>query len=395
MLRGTLALFLALLAGDPSFAQAPAAVSPSSSGQVRCPALTEAPKEVLANPVPYDRLIGYLSLVERYCRDPQQALAEIDRFPWTDFRDSRGYLAHRRDQMLSRAVNKQSLFGGADWFVRVVRTAAMLHLDRAVVEPAGTEAGASHLNWSRELVRLLPGVDPDPTFQRDWYIVVSAYLQGQLRLAELDEHLSEARAAFPDDAQVLLAWGLMREAEASPGGSVVIEVLRLRTSALRLRFPDEESALADAERYFREALERDPGLHEARLRHGRVLGRLERPDEALRELDAVRTAHAEPRQTYLAALFAGAVLGRAGRLPEAVEAYRAAAGLYPRCQTATLALSYAMRKSGARDEALALVRQALDHDSDAECVDPWWLYDFGLGPQGDALLDRLRAEVRR
>ncbi len=395
MPRGTLALLLLLVAVDPTFAQAPAVSSPSPTGQVRCPVPTEAPQELLQNPDDYDRIIRYLSLVERYCRDPQRALEEIDRFPWTDFRDGLAYLAHRRGQMLSQAVNKQSLFGGTDWFVRVVRTATMLHLDRAVAEPTGTETATSHLHWSRELVHLLVNVEGESAFRRDWYIVVSAYLQGQLRFAELDEHLSEARAAFPDDAQVLLACGLMREAEASPGGRAAIATLRQRPGGWRLQVPDPRNALADAERDFRLALERDPGLHEARLHHGRVLDRLGRPDEALRELNVVRAAGAEPRQTYLAALFAGAVLGRAGRLPEAIAAYRAAAGLYPQCQTATLAQSYVVRRSGDREGALALVRQALDHDSDADCVDPWWLYGFGLGPQGDALLDQLRAGVRR
>ena len=287
------------------------------------------------------------------------------------------------------------MFGSVDWYVRVVQTASMLHLDRALQGQPGSETHASHLNWSRQLMRLLEGVEEDPSFRHDWYIAVGALLHGQVLFRELDAHLREARDAFPESARLALAWGMMREAEASRR---ILPLLMADNMArvFATERPDPERWLEDAARSYSRALDLDPGLHEARLRHGQVLVALGRPDPGYADLLAVRDAASGDRRVgYLASLFAGAVLERNDRVPEAVESYRAAAELYPECQIGTFALSHAVRKAGNRDEAARLVQAALDRGTNEACLDPVWIYDLGPGPQADELIDGLRRRVRR
>jgi tetratricopeptide (TPR) repeat protein len=212
---------------------------------------------------------------------------------------------------------------------------------------------------------------------------------------ELDAHLREARDAFPDSARLALAWGMMREAQASHR---ILPLLMADNMAkvFATERPDPRRWLEDVERTYGRALDLDSGLHEARLRRGRVLVTLGRPDPGYADLLAVRDAASLDRRLgYLASLFAGAVLEKNGRASEAVESYRAAAELYPECQIATFALSHALREAGNRDEATRLVQVALDRGANESCLDPFWLYDLGTGPQSDQLIDDLRRRVRQ
>ena len=395
MRRGTLALFLLLVAVDPSSAQPATPSSLRATGPARCPTLVEAPAEIQKDPPGFDRIIRYLTLVERYCRNADEALNEVDEFPWTDFKDSRGYLALHRDRLVKSSTSPTSVFGSVDWYVRVVQTASMLHLDRALQGQPGSETHASHLNWSRELVRLLEGVEGESTFRHDWYVAIGALLHGEVAFRDLDAHLREARGAFPESARVALAWGMMREAQASRRILPLLLAHNMARVFVTER-PDPERWLEDAERSYSRALNLDPDLHEARLRHGQVLVALGRPDAGYADLLAVRDATSEDRRFgYLASLFAGAVLERNDRVPEAVESYRAAAELYPECQIASFALSHALRKAGNRDEAARLVQMALERGTNKSCLDPVWIYDLGPGPQADELIDGLRRRVRR
>jgi len=199
----------------------------------------------------FDRIIRYLRLVERYCRDADQALREIDEFPWSDFKGGRGYLAVHRERLLSGGTSPAALFGGVDWFVRVVATAS--------------------------------------TFRHDWYLAVGAFLHGRLAFRELDAHLREARDAFPQSADMTLAWGTMREAQASPR----LAPLLMSQGSER---PNPRRALEDAERSYRQALDRDPQLDEARLRRGKVLVALGRHDHGYADLVAARESSSGDRR---------------------------------------------------------------------------------------------------
>lgn len=322
----------------------------------------------------------YLAAATRYCEGQvEPALAELSAWDLRFFNDVR-----------------QELRTNSGWTQPAIQCAAMLHTELALRARSRTTEQTSHLNWARQLLKLPAQGQPflDQSFRRDWLVAVSALLHGELRFTELDDYLQEASRAFPDDAAILFAWGLLREAQTSPRLAVVAKTLPGRTETSLGRFPNRSGALRDAEFFYRRALGRDPSLVEAKLRLGHVLAMRGRPDDALAELAAVRDSQATPRLVYLAALFAGRVFQEARRLSEAEASYRVAAPLYPKCQVALTALSHVAFLSGNRDRAASLAMSALSPGLPDECEDPWMLYDFGRGPEAETLFERLRARLR-
>jgi tetratricopeptide (TPR) repeat protein len=322
--------------------------------------------------------LQYLALAEGVCQgEVESALEQLSTWDWRSFADIRGHMRQ---------------FGG--WQLREVQCAALMHTEMALrAVPRSTEE-VSHLNWARQLLRLLDGQLIDQSFRHDWFVAVAAHLHGQFRFVELHDYLSEATRAFPDEAEIPFAWGLLREAQTSPHLAVVAAGLPGRTETFLGPFPDRRGALREAEQYFRRALARDDTMLEARVRLGHVLDLRGRPDDALDTLAVARAQIGDRRLAYLASLFTGDILERRGRLNDAIEAYRSAEAAYPGCQAGAIALSHATREAGDRGEAERLVRQILRGAAGEQCEDPWLLYDFGLAPQADALFDRLRAKVR-
>jgi tetratricopeptide (TPR) repeat protein len=92
---------------------------------------------------------------------------------------------------------------------------------------------------------------------------------------------------------------------------------------------------------YREALDADPDLTEARLRLGRVLYLVSRHGDALGEFErtlADARTRREVGTAYLAALFAGQLHEFEGRTIEAAASYRAAIAVCPSCPSAPVAL---------------------------------------------------------
>ena len=82
-----------------------------------------------------------------------------------------------------------------------------------------------------------------------------------------------------------------------------------------------EADLARAAASYREALALNDELWEARLRLGSVLGRLHQTDEAMAQLERVRTQASDPRFRYLASLSLAQIHEKAGRSEAARAAY--------------------------------------------------------------------------
>jgi hypothetical protein len=118
---------------------------------------------------------------------------------------------------------------------------------------------------------------------------------------------------------------------------------------------------------YREALEADPDLTEARLRLGRVLYLVSRHGDALGEFErtlADARTRGEGGTAYLAALFAGELHEFENRTNEAAASYREAIAICPTCPSAPVALLSLYLASGGDAEGWQVVDAMLRHAGD-------------------------------
>ena len=254
-----------------------------------------------------------------------------------------------------------------------------------VVDGAGTGLGLSstHLELARALIRkLTPAVRE--AFARAWYVGSAAELARRKNFAELAVHLEHARDIVPGDAEILLASGYLHECFAGPMAQAAA---RERAS---IRVGERSTNLRQAERYFREALEEDPVLAEARLRLGRVLGLQNRHKDAIPELQRALDLAKDRMQSYYALLLLGREEESLGRLEAAREHFEHASAMYPTAQSPRLALSRLAVERGNDDEAQRTLDGVIDAPPEAATtIDPWWIYDFGPGRYADSKLSEL------
>jgi tetratricopeptide (TPR) repeat protein len=142
---------------------------------------------------------------------------------------------------------------------------------------------------------------------------------------------------------------------------------------------------------YRAALDEDPSLAEARLRLGRTLALMNRVEPAREALEAAAATAGDPRVTYLAQLFLGALSSYQRDYPRARQAFQAALEIAPMCQTPYIALAFVERMTGHDEAAHALFERFSAWQSAPLEADPWWAYQNG-GLDDDNLV-WLRAKV--
>jgi tetratricopeptide (TPR) repeat protein len=222
-------------------------------------------------------------------------------------------------------------------------------------------------------------------------------------LADLDPHVRKSVALFPDDAGILFDAGCYAETYASPvmqatlsRATVDERPSRARAMDLLRRYAGSPARLlADAERYFREAVRHDSGFTEARVRLGRVLTVRNRANDAIRELEQAVRMPGDATLRYYAWLFYGEALERAGRGAEAMRAYRSAERLFPGAQSPQLAISHLAGEREDRSTAAAAVERVLSADINAERhFDPWWMYHRASGRDVKEIYESLTARIK-
>ena len=302
-------------------------------------------------------------------------------------------------------------------FNRLVHRAALLHMDAAILvqsgvavdlpRPPAAARGRStvilthdggytgmagigvHWELGRTLLDLTqPRADEDPWVLR-WYVASSSFMLNRSLLADLSPHLEKARKLFSSDADILYASGCYFESMASPRVRPVIDSKSL-PPGLRIDAPSTRESWRIAEGYFRRAVEARLGFGWARIRRARMLDRLGRHDEAIRELHNVTSTAEEPAMLYLAALFEGAAQEAVGNASAARERYEAAARRFPNSQAAYLALSRLARDRGDRAAARAAAERVFRRQTTGEMDDPWWTYDFLFVRTADEQLSDVR-----
>ncbi len=203
---------------------------------------------------------------------------------------------------------------------------------------------------------------------------------------------------FPKDPALLLAAGVAFEASSfftmAPAPSVMglTPATQRKREALKAELRDLREK---ARQSFEEALAADPGLVEARLRLGRVLWRLDRPEPARAALEEVLAKPADAPQQYLAHLFLGRILEEKGELAAAEERYRVALALQPLSEIAAVAVSHVRFLRGDLEVARSQLKAGLDAVRSRRDFDPWMQYLLPQTSGGEAIMNDLRQSISR
>jgi inner membrane protein len=272
---------------------------------------------------------------------------------------------------------------------RLLQAAAMLHTEAAQTEILDDPIAQFHLSRARHLVTELRTIQPSGEFQRGWYLLASAILQGSKSVANADDLLEEARRLFPQDAELLISTGAAFELRSASYG---IRAEQRMSSRAREIEPDAEirRAFQSAARYLNEAATLEPELDEAHLRLGRVLHQLGQIDRAAGELDAVRRHARDGSFKYLAAIFDAALESTKRRPQRAAELYKEALEILP-AQSAFVGLSHSYYELGRADDAAQALESVFRLT--AKQPDPWFAYLAGDAWHTDSRLKAMRALV--
>ncbi len=275
------------------------------------------------------------------------------------------------------------------WPVKTLEAAVLLHIETAMRHTRRPWLQTEHTVIARELLAARRSRGSINSAVCDLHVALARHLQADLRFEDLETDLKAARRICPGHAQVLLASGTLEEAFAS----------RRSEAARRVHLaPSREASLADAERFYRQALEAAPDLVEARVRLGRVLHDSDRPRAAVVELTrAAHDAHerSETDLTYLALIFQASAYEVQDDPSAALPIYRRARDLLPGCQAAVFGISRTLGRLRFVDEAARVVRDSLLNGSTPRCADPWRSYDFGQSRTREPLIRELRERLRR
>jgi tetratricopeptide (TPR) repeat protein len=232
-------------------------------------------------------------------------------------------------------------------------------------------------------------------FARRWYVIVCgllhAYGEGHLS-AELRDR---SQARFPETVLQMNAGAAFDGALAAETRAAAAGPISGRTPAafIEALSPDAMQQLQSAALGYERAVSIRPRFEEAALHLGRIRLIQRRYDEAERWLAVASTSESLPTR-YLAAMFRGALAERHGRYDEAEKHYRAALGLFRWGQSATLALSHLLARTGKEAEARgALARHFVV--TEGNVIEPLWTYSTDPSAQLREGLDLLRAEVWR
>jgi tetratricopeptide (TPR) repeat protein len=231
-------------------------------------------------------------------------------------------------------------------------------------------------------------VDRDSVdFLRRLYLGVARHAHWSHCLATAQHWARAGLRRFPGDSLLLLTLGIAAENDAFH--------LRAPTSRSRGISAKQRALWEDAQRIFEEALAADPGLHEARLRLGRVLWRLGKTEAARGCYEAVTSADADASLLYLARLFLGRLHQDEGRLTEAEQEYSAALRMRPSSEPAAVAVSYVRRLQGNPGSAREVLNHFLVYAHRRTELDPFVGYLMAHASTGQRILERLRAESGR
>jgi predicted Zn-dependent protease len=283
-----------------------------------------------------------------------------------------------------------------------LKAAIMLHTDReayerlqAPVVETQRECGINaHGGYARALIALLiTQSDASRDFAKRWLTAEALQSHWDLCLDDVRLWTREGLKWFPKDASFLLIQGTASEisAQLTPVPAIYANPNNRQQGLTELARRRQEQA--EAKRDLEAAFALDPSMHEAALRLGRVLWRLEKLPEARVPLQSVIDGPKDPALQYLARLFLGRVKEDSGDVPGAIEDYRAALALDPSSQAAAVALAQALVVSGEDAEGRGVLGRAVEQAPRIQSRDAFMSYHLGRAGEAEAMMETLRSET--
>jgi tetratricopeptide (TPR) repeat protein len=274
----------------------------------------------------------------------------------------------------------------AAMILAMLPAAVMLHTEAGLYLSWKGDAKAAWRQWSQALaVAEASPTDSQAGFLRAWYRAFGLFCTGSYIATDAIRVLDLGRARFPDDALIALALAQAYEARGTSLAGSGAGPGRLQASS---------ADLGAAEGIYRELLSRDPSQAEARLRLGRVLELRGQRDQALAEMGQAAAAP-DKRVQYLSHLFAGDLLRRQSRIPEARQQLAQALAAWPSGQAAALSLAETLHAAGDGEAAAKTLATALGAGASMPTPDPFRTYQCGDRAEHKALLEALTGQARR
>ena len=247
--------------------------------------------------------------------------------------------------------------------------------------------------------RLLAGIRDASSddFVRLWYRAVAATFLRDYRLANATYHMERGRGILTRDPIMLFYAGALQETLASGR----VRALGAPRPNVRMTMgqltvtpddgPTEKDQLKASERSLRDAAKLG-APPEARVRLGRVTGRLGKHAEAVQLLIESVPEAGDSRVAYLRELFLGTEYQSLGKETEARDCFQRAVRLYPTAQTPLIALGNLLHRSGNRSATSDTLRrlEALPSEGSGRS-DPWLDYYGSYAHDAEAQIAALRA----
>jgi tetratricopeptide (TPR) repeat protein len=362
-----------------------------AAGQVLVAGSRGTPESDLS-PEQEQMLLGeYWTVAKKYKLDPAKAVAEMT--AWTRDRIGKAQAIQFQPEQAGRAEYVKSK---AEWSPESLRLAAMLHSDlgmqallrnRNLAEfefQTGIADGWFVLADNRQTA---PG-----SIRARWNVTVARVLLVYGEVGAAERTLIRVGERIPNDPAILLTHGTVKETQAA---RMLAEVSSGRLDEPATSGKPRNAALDAAAGLFERALKVNPSLIEARLRLARlaILRRDDARADAL--LTEVLAAQLDPSMKYVALLLQGDVRQRQGQMDVAAKAYLDAIVTSPDGQSAYMALSQILLRSGQRADAATVLDRWYARKVADTTADPWWTYPLGFKLTMDAEFEEYRAQVRK
>jgi tetratricopeptide (TPR) repeat protein len=278
-----------------------------------------------------------------------------------------GVLSRASREDIARAAQD---YGGRWLTEPQIRAATLLHTEAIV---GGSRDFRFHVDAARHWMGRGESSERQD-FKRHWYALLAYYFMSSVQTAEARAVLESAILEFPEDGKLRLALGTVYETGAW--------------------IEDNSAFLNEAGEHFRAVVASEPDSVEARLRLGRVLAMQKKTDEASTEIEWVLLHTEDPQLQLVSHLTIGSIRKGESKLDEAIDSYRKALALDPKCQAAAMALAHALHASGDREGSRQLLETFFEQSELVSADDSWLRYLLGHSDRYETLLREMRAEVR-